>query len=146
VKHAGEITKDTFPRDALHGFGRPVDGNSQRIVLPEHFLEEDVHVFIRGILDHSDFLHNDLLLAGNFLGGKDRVEEDIGEDIDHQRQMGVQDLGMEADILLRGERVGETAHGIKFAGNILSAPLLRTLEQHVLNEMGDPAFFGFFIP
>ena len=87
LKRPGEIAEDAFPIDAFHGLSRPVNGNPQGIVLPEHLLEQNVDIFVRGVLDHPDFLDDDLLFPGDFLGSKDRVEKNVGQDIDHQGQV-----------------------------------------------------------
>ena len=48
---------------------------------------------------------------------------------------------MKTDVFLGGESIDKAADGVEFPGNVLGAPLLRALEEHVFNKMSDPSLF-----
>ena len=52
--------------------------------------------------------------------------------------MGVQGAGIKAGVLLGGEGVDLAAQGVKGPGQVTCRAGFRPLEEHVLDEMGDP--------
>ncbi len=56
----------------------------------------------------------------------------------------VQNFGIEADLFLGSERIEHAADGIHFARDGFGGAALRTLEDHVLHEVGQAVFFGDF--
>src|SRR6476620_5513726 len=59
--------------------------------------------------------------------------------------MFVQNLNVEADTFLGSEGVHVAADGIDFAGDFLRAAILRPLEHHVLDKMGDAVPLQVFV-
>jgi hypothetical protein len=64
------------------------------------------------------------------------MEKYVGKDVHHQRKMGIQHFGMKAGILLACKSIGHAPHSIKLLGNVQGTPPLRTLKEHVFNEVG----------
>ena len=78
---------------------------AERVVLPEPLREELVDEVVRRVLDHLDLFDDDLLLALEVLDAERRVADDVGEDVDGERQMLVEHLDVVARVFLGGERV-----------------------------------------
>ena len=75
------------------------------MILPEALREELVDEIVGRVLDHLDLFEDDLLLALDVLGAERRVADDVGEDVDRERQVLVEHLDVVARVFLRGERV-----------------------------------------
>jgi len=93
---------------------------------------------------HLDFFKDDLALFLDVfrieLGAKDQ----IGNDIEGDGKMRVEDLGVETDLFLGGEGVEHAADGIHFAGDVFGGTALGALKDHVLQEVGDTVLGGGF--
>ena len=57
------------------------DGEPQGMPGPKGLGKEVVDVFIRSILDHADLLDNNLPFFLQFLGGKERVEKKVKQEV-----------------------------------------------------------------
>ena len=65
--------------------------------------------------------------------------DDVGQDVDRERQVLVEDLDVVARVFLGGERVHLAADGVDRLRDVLGAAGGGALEEHVLDEMGDAA-------
>ena len=74
------------------------------------------------------------------------MEDDVGEDVERQRQVLVEDLDVVAGVFLGGESVELAADRIDGLGDVLGAAAGGALEQHVLHEVGDAALLGRLVP
>jgi hypothetical protein len=54
----------------------------------------------------------------------------------------VENLDVIAGVFLRGKSVELAADRVDLLGNVFRGPALRALEEHVLDEVGDPAVLG----
>src|SRR5213592_821351 len=90
---------------AVHRLARTEDRTPERVALPELGGEEVVDQVVGCVLHHLDLLEHDRLFALELLGVEDRVEEDIGQEVDRERQMLVEHLDVEARVFLGGEGV-----------------------------------------
>ena len=115
------------------------------MVLPEALREELVDEVVRRVLDHLDLFEDDLLLALDVVGAERRVADDVGEDVDGQRQVLVEHLDVVARVFLGRERVELAADGIDRLSNVLGGAAARSLEEHVLDEVRDAATLGRFV-
>ncbi len=59
--------------------------------------------------------------------------------------MSIQDLGMKAGVFFAGKGIGHAPHSIQLLGYLQSTSLLRTFEEHVLDEVGQAALAFLFI-
>jgi hypothetical protein len=89
--------------------GRAGNGPRERMRAPERLREEIVDVVVRGVLDLRDLLDDDRALAVDLFLGEERLREDVGEEVERERQVLVQDLRVVAGVLLAGERVQHAA-------------------------------------
>ena len=103
---------------------------------------EDVVEQIFGIVQvHLDFFEDNLAFFVDVVGIEFGAQNEVGEDVEGDGQMLVEDLGVEADLFLGGEGVEHAADGIHFTGDGFGGAALRAFEDHVLKEVGD-AIFG----
>ena len=106
---------------------------------------ENVVKLIFGIVQvHLDFFEDDLAFFFYVFGIEFGAKNEIGDDVKRDRQMLVENFGVEADLFLRGERVEHAADGIHFAGDGFGGAALGAFEDHVLHEMGQAVFFRDF--
>ena len=68
-------------------------------------------------------------------GGQRRVEHDVADDVDGQRQVAVEHGRVEAGVLLLGERVELAAHGVHGTGDVERRTGRGALEEQVLEEV-----------
>ena len=109
------------------------------MTLPEVLREELVDEVVRRVLDHLDLFEDHLLLALDLVRRKCRTQHDVGEQVDGERQVLVEHLDVVAGVFLRGERVELPADGIDCLRDVLGRAGRGALEEHVLDEVGDPA-------
>jgi hypothetical protein len=74
-----------------------------------------------------------------------RPHDDIGQDVDRERKMLVEDFDVVARVFLGGKRVHLAANGIDCLSDVFGAARRGALEQHVLDKMGDAALFERFV-
>ena len=67
------------------------------------------------------------------------MEEHVAEDVHRQRRVTVDDLGVVTGRLFIGERIEASADAVHRLGDCASAAPLGPFEQHVFDEMRDPA-------
>src|SRR6266404_7134838 len=115
------------------------------MILPEVLSENFVDEVIGIVLVHLDLFQYDAFLACNVFGSEDWVQYQVAQDINCDRHMFVEDLDVEADGLLAGERINIAANGIHLPGNLLRSPRGGPLEQHVFNEMRDTVALGHLV-
>ena len=71
-------------------------------------------------------------------GRKCRTKHDVREQVDREREVLVEHLDVVAGVFLRGERVELPADGIDCLRDVLSRAGRGALEEHVLDEVGNP--------
>ena len=116
------------------------------MAFPEPLREELVDQIVRRVFHHLDLLDDHLLLPLDILGIEGRVEDDVGEHVERQRQMLVEHLDVVAGVLFGGEGVELAANRVDLLGDVLGGPGPSPLEQHVLDEVGNAATFGGLVP
>ena len=67
------------------------------------------------------------------------LHDDVGQDVDRERQVLVEHLDVVAGVFLRGERVELAADRVDRLRDVLRRPRRRALEEHVLDEVRDAA-------
>ena len=96
---------------------------------------------VRRVLDHLDLFDDHLLLAVHIVRVESRVEHDVGQDVERQRKVLVEDLDVVGRVLLGRERVQLAADRVHGLGDLLGAAAGGPLEEHVLDEVGDAGVF-----
>ena len=108
---------------------------------PESARENVVEQIFRIVQVHLDFFEDHLAFFFHIFGIEFRAQHQIGDDVKRDRQMLVQNFGVEADLLFGSERIEHAADGIHFARDGFGGATLRALENHVLDEVGEAVFF-----
>ena len=127
------------PRDGVREADRRV---AEVRAAPQRAREAVVHHLARRVVVHLDLFEHDLLLAREVVRGEARVLQHVGQHVDGQRQMPVDDVGVEARRLLVGHRVELAADRVHLLGDPARRPPLRALEDHVLEQVRDAAVRG----
>ena len=140
-----EVRAQQVGVERLDGFAGAENRTAERVILPEPLREELVDEIVRRVLDHLDLFDDDFLFALEVVDAERRVADDVGEDVDGEREMLVEDLDVVARVFLRGERVELAADRIDRLRDVFRRPAGRPLEEHVLDEMGDAAALGGFV-
>ena len=94
---------------------------AEGMVLPEILSKDLVDEVVGVVFVHLDLFENDAAFAGDVFGGEDRIEHQVGEDVERRRDVLVENLHVEADRLFAGEGVEVAADGVDLAGDVLGA-------------------------
>jgi hypothetical protein len=125
--------------DALRG---AEDRPAERMVVPEALGENLVDQIVGRVLDHLDLFEDHLLFALDVFFREQRVADQVREDLDRERQVLVEHLGVVAGVFLRRERVDLAADRIDLLRDLLGVARRRALEEHVLDEVRDAGVIG----
>lgn len=113
-----------------------VDGAEDRAAqgrVAEHRVREQVvHAVARVVLGHRDLFEDDATFGVDVLDGDQRAGQHVADDIDGQRQVGVEDPRVVAGVLLRREGVHLAADRVDRGRDVEGAALGRALEEEVL--------------
>ena len=135
---ATQIGIDRRPVEGLDALPRAEDRPADRLVRPGGRGEEIEHQVVWRVVDRSDFLDDDILLALELL----RIERAFGEKVanDVEREIGVarQNAGEIACPLDAGLCVQVAADVLDRLGDFAGASTARALERHMLDEMREP--------
>src|SRR6266481_3737833 len=93
---------------------------------------------------HLDFFQDDLALLLYVLGIEFGAKDKVGQDVEGDGEMRVENFGVETDLFLGGEGVEHAANGIHLAGDVFGGATLSAFEDHVLEEVGGAVFGGGF--
>ena len=139
-----EAAKKRFAAEIADGFGSAKDGAAEGMFGPETAGENVVEKIFGIVQIHLDFFEDDLALFIDVAGIELGTKNEIGDDVEGDGEMLVENFGVEADLFLRGEGIEHAANGIHFAGDVFGGTALGTLENHVLEEMSKAVFGGGF--
>ncbi len=139
-----ESLDQMFAIEGANGFRRAQNGAAERMLGPKAARKNIVKLILGIVQVHLDFFEDDLAFFFYVFGIEFGAENEIGDDVKGDRQMLVENFGVEADLLFRGERVEHAADGIHFAGDGFGGAALGAFEDHVLDEMGEAVFFRDF--
>ena len=92
------------------------------MIAPEAFREDLVDQIVGRVLDHLDLFEDHLLLALDVVLGEQRIADQIGEDVDGERQVLVEHLEVIAGVFLRREGVDLPADRIDLLRDFFGAP------------------------
>ncbi len=117
---------------------------AERMLRPEATGENFVEEILGVVQVHLDLFEDHLALFPNVVGIEFRAKNEIGNDVEGDRQVLIEDLGIEADLLFGGEGIEHAPDGVHFTGNVFGRASLRALEDHVFHEVGKAVLFGDF--
>ena len=113
------------------------------MALPEVRRKDLVDQIVRAVRLHLDLFEDDALFLFDVLVAKHRMEHQVREHVDGERQVLVENFGVEAHQFLGGEGIQVAADGIDRARDIFGRTAGGALEEHVLDEMRDAVLLGF---
>ena len=89
------------------------------------------------VLDPVDLLEDDVALGLEIALAQQRTADEVGEDLDRERQVRVEHVGLIAGVVAAGEGVEAAAPDLELQRELLGGAALGALEHHVLEQMGD---------
>ena len=92
--------------------GRAQDRAAERLAGEGGLLEQIEHQVVRRVLDLADLLHDDAALARELGLVERRVLQDVGQQVDRERQVVGQHAGVVGGVLARGV-------GVELAADVL---------------------------
>ena len=143
---AVEVVAKQVGGERLNRFPRPENRPPQRMVGPESLREELVDEVVRRVLHHLDLFDDNFLFALDVFRAERRVHHDVGEDVDGEREVFVEDFDVVARVFLGGEGVELAADRVDRLRDVFRRPRRRALEEHVLDEVRDAAALRRLVP
>jgi hypothetical protein len=128
--------------EAVHRVHRAENGAAKRLARIGRFEKMVEDEIVRRVERLPDLLNDDAAFALEFLGLEDRVLEDVGEQIDGEREVVAENARIIGRHLMRGMRIEMAADGLDLLGDGAGRTALRALEGHVLEKMRDAMLMG----
>jgi hypothetical protein len=128
----------------LDGLARAEDGFAEAVTFPEIANEGFVQDELGLIGLHFYLFEDDAFFLLDVGFPEDGIEGEVGEDVEREREVLVQNFSVETDELFAGEGVEAAADGIDFARDVFGGAGLGAFENHVLDEMRDAVFRTLF--
>jgi hypothetical protein len=95
------------------------------------------HEIVGRVVDRTDLLDDDVLLTGDFVGIEAGVRQDVGQHVEPERDIGLEDARVIGRHLDPGAGVEIAADGFDLLGDLPRGATRRSFERHVLEEMRD---------
>ena len=132
----------SFAIEAADRFRGTQNGPAEGMFGPKAPSENLMEEIFRIVQVHLDFFKDNLALFPDVVGVKLRAENKIGDDVEGDGQVLVQNFGVEANLLFGGEGVQHAPDRIHLACNVLGRAALRAFENHMLHKVGEAIFLG----
>src|ERR1700738_3837368 len=97
-KPRGEARLQHLASKVFYRFGSAQYGAPQRVFGPKPASKNLVQEILGIVHVHLDFFQDDLLLLGDVLGIKIGTEDKVGDNVEGDGEMFVEDFGVEADL------------------------------------------------
>src|SRR5581483_3045740 len=133
---AAHIVRDAVAIDAADDLAPAQDRPAHRLIRKSTLLEEVEDEIVWRVDRLADLLQDDSALALELVAVEDGVLKDIGENVDGEPDILLEHLRVIGRVLARGIGVQVPAHRLNLGGDVKRAAAFRTLEGHVLQEMG----------
>ena len=131
---AAQIGVDRRAIEAADALAGAEDRPADRLIGPGAGGEEIEHEIVGRVLDRADLLHDDVLLALEFVGIELAVGENVGEHVEREVDVLAQHTGEIAGLLDAGLRVEVAADVLDRLGDLARVAPARALERHVLEQ------------
>ena len=112
------------------------DGPAHRLGWIDDRLEVIEDEIVRRVAGLAKLLKDDLAFALQLGLVEGRAHQDVGQDIEGKRDIGLQRSGVEGCLLPAGVGVEEAADGFHLDGDVAGGAALGALEGHVLEHVG----------
>ncbi len=123
--------------ERTHRLGGAEDGAAEWLIGKGDDLKVLENQVVRRIGDGADLLDDDVLLAQDFVAVEGRLGENIGEDVERQRHVGLEHAGIIGGGFGAGRGVEIAADRLDFLDDLPGGAPFRALERHVFEEMRD---------
>ena len=124
-------------REGDERFRGAEDGVPVGMLRPERLRMQLEHEVVRRVGDPADLLQNHIALGLQVARAQQRPTHQVGEDLDRQRQIGVEHMSLIAGVVAAGEGIQSPAPDLQPQRELLGGPALGAFEDHVLQQMGD---------
>src|SRR5581483_1665054 len=121
------------------------DRFAEGVILPEVLGEDLMYEVVWAVLVHFDFFQDHAAFARDVPRIEYRVKNQIGEHIESDGKMLVENFDVEANTLFGGEGVHVSADRVDLTGDVFGGARLGSFEDHVFNEMRDPVVLGVLV-
>jgi hypothetical protein len=130
------VRGDDVAREGHHGLRGSADGAAERVRaehgLGEALVRDVVGVVLRG----GQLVEDDTALGLQLVGVEGRRREHVGDDVEREGRVGVEDAGVVAGRLLAGRGVGLAADGVEGLRDVQRRAPPGALKQEVLEHVG----------
>src|ERR687891_420014 len=96
-----------------------------------------VDIIVRSIFRLGNLLQDHRSFALDLFPFEFRMKKDVGQQIDSERQVFVEDLGVIASMLFGREGIEDPSHRIHLLRNLRGRTPVRSFEKEMLYEVGD---------
>jgi hypothetical protein len=114
---AAHVVEEGRARHRGHDLLRAQDRAAERLVGVGRLLEEVAHEVVGRVADLPDLLQDDLALLLQLALVEGRALEDVGDQVEAERQVGGQDAGVVGGVLAGGVGVERAADGLDLLGD-----------------------------
>jgi len=142
---AFEIGADPRRIERTHGRGRAENRTTDRLTRKGGRLQAVEHEIVGRIVRRADLLDDHALLTCKLRRIERRVGENIGQNVERERHVGLEHARIERGGLHAGRRVEIAADRLDLLGDLLRAAPRRALERHVFEQMGNAVLVGQFV-
>lgn len=134
--------EDRVAGEILYRVTRAEDGFAEGVAAPEILREGLVDEIFGIVLIHFDFFEDDGFFLDDVVFGEARPKDEVGDDVESDGKVLVENFGVEADHFFGGESIEHSADGVHFARDGFCAAALGAFEDHVFNEVRDAVAVG----
>jgi hypothetical protein len=135
----GEERTDVRCREALDRVEAARGLAAQWVLREERLEDERVHAVLGRVFVHVQLFEDDLPLGLDVVVAERRLGEHVGEHVDAELDMRARQPRDVRRVLLRREGVHVAADTVDRLGDVTGRASVRSLEQQVLEEVGDAA-------
>ena len=137
-----EEPQQVFPTESSNRACRTDHRASQWVLGKLDLIEEVMHQFGWLVAVHGLFFQDDIPFLGNLRRGKLGFEKHVAEHVEQLGQPGRHRSAVEAGVFLVGEGIEIATDPLDILRNPRGRPSSRSLEEHVLDEVGGPILAG----
>ena len=118
---------------------------AERLARERGFVQALEHQIVGRVFGGADFLHDDVLLAPQFLRIEVRLRQNVRQHVERQRHVGLEHAGIVGGRFRAGRGVEFAADRLKFLGDLARTAPLGALERHVFEQVGNAVLVGVFV-
>ena len=134
---AGHVAQKALARQLGDDLGAAQHRAAERLARIGDLLEVVENDVVRGVVGLADLLQHDRAFAGQLVRVEHRVLQNVGDDIESERHVVGQHLGVVGGVLAARVGVQVAADRLDLLGDVERRAPLGALEGHVLEQVGD---------